>query len=405
VINQDDIPRASFCELLRRAIWLIFLIALPCAPSTLNAQNNLRSLSDEAPLWSVKARQVGYDPSVFARSYWALVGGDQVKPQFLDDQRLALSWLTLDKTPKKASVPSANAPSHLHLSILDIRDGHLLANHEWECSPVGVDVAYTASGQWLLSVGNSVSLYSPSFEKLTALQDIRVQSISPTDRTFLSFAANSSGRQSGQLRDAASLRVLDSWNDSRVEKARILYSDRFFLAEILQPPRAANLHIRKVGGTWSLYLPSGPPLRYLGFANDDTLVAMSRGKLVAKTVGGSELFELAMPRHGLFPISWSTSDTSQKGDRFALILGRMRGLRNDALDMYPFWSEDRVLVYGISQRDVIFAAKVKGPSPWPINRYPVWNRIALSPDGLLLAIASNEGVRVYALPPGGQRRH
>jgi hypothetical protein len=30
--------------------------------------------------------------------------------------------------------------------------------------------------------------------------------------------------------------------------------------------------------------------------------------------------------------------------------------------------------------------------------HPVWNVIALSPDGLQLGIVSDEGVRVYVLP-------
>lgn len=127
---------------------------------------------------------------------------------------------------------------------------------------------------------------------------------------------------------------------------------------------------------------------------------MSTGKLTVQTVEGAELFRSAMPERGLFPTPGSPPATSTTGDRFAVILGRMRGLRIEPLDMYPFWSEDRVIVYSISQKSSIFTVKVKGLSPWPINRYyPMWNSIAISPDGLLLAVASNEGVRVYALPP------
>ena len=85
-----------------------------------------------------------------------------------------------------------------------------------------------------------------------------------------------------------------------------------------------------------------------------------------------------------------------------MILDRLRGLRIDTLDMYPFQSEDRVIVYSIPQRGAIFIVKVKGISPWPTltRSHLVWNRIALSPDGQLLGIVSDEGVRVYALPPG-----
>jgi hypothetical protein len=64
--------------------------------------------------------------------------------------------------------------------------------------------------------------------------------------------------------------------------------------------------------------------------------------------------------------------------------------------MYPYSSDDRVVVYSVPRRSAIFSVHVKGTSPW----YPrtMWNRIAISRDGLLLGIVSNEGVRVFNLP-------
>jgi hypothetical protein len=85
-----------------------------------------------------------------------------------------------------------------------------------------------------------------------------------------------------------------------------------------------------------------------------------------------------------------------------VILDRFRGLRSDGLDVYPFLSEDRAVVYSIPQPRVIFSVRVKGRSPWPFlaPNHPIWNKSALSPDGQLLGIVSDEGVRVYGLPPG-----
>src|SRR5208282_3834017 len=330
---------------------------------------------------------------------------DEVKVQFLDDQRLALSWLTPDETPTHVIDP-AKVLSHLHLSIVDARNGQQLLSHEWWCTAAGVNLAYTASGQWLLSIGESVTLYSPSFDKLRDLQNVGTQPshtfVSPSGRTFLSYLTYPRDSSSAELRDSDTFAILDSWNDTRLEKALISYSDSFVLAQISHPGRPQQLYIREIGGSWKPYLPPiREPQSARIFADNDTLVSRLGHELIAETVRGTQLFSSTLPNEA--NLLSSSSATSRGGERFAVILGRLRGLRAEGLDMYPFYSDDRVIVYSIPQRGAIFSVKVKGESPWPHwSSDPVWNRIALSPSGLLLAISSNEGVRVYALPPDEQ---
>src|SRR5580704_15607607 len=136
---------------------------------TTKAQTN-PPLSKESPLWSVDPKQVGYSLPMF-KNFVPTVGGDRVKIQFLDGQRLALAWLTPDEISPKLIGIATHVPSHLHLAILDAHSGQRLAYHEWACSSVGVNIAYTASGQWLLSSDQSLTLYSPSFDKVKDLQN------------------------------------------------------------------------------------------------------------------------------------------------------------------------------------------------------------------------------------------
>jgi hypothetical protein len=100
----------------------------------------------------------------------------------------------------------------------------------------------------------------------------------------------------------------------------------------------------------------------------------------------------------LFLPTWSATATSTGGERFAVILDRLRGLNNPDLDLYPVQSEDRVVVYSISRLRAIYIVKVKGDHVSVRQTHPVWNVVAISPDGLLLGIGSDEGVRVYVLP-------
>lgn len=374
-----------------------------CLQPASKAQVAQPPLTQEKPLWSASPKQVGYNEVLSnAFRYHPRIGGDLVKIQFLDPERLALAWLTPDDGVKKPVTRPIDLPSHLHLSILDAKNGQQVSYHEWACSSLGANLAYTASGQWLLSSGESVALFSSSFEKIRGLEHVKTQHgnfVSPSGRTLLLSVSISPNAQSPQLRDSATFRVMDSWDDSRFAEGYFKYSDRFILAETGKPPQ---LFIREVGKSWNPFsseVDNSHPVtvRSYEFLNNDTVVKLLGHELVVETIGGTELSRQTVPEAGLFFYSWSTSAISASGERFAVILGRMRGLRSEPLDMYPFPSDDRVMVYSLIQRSSIFGLKVRGISPWYPNA--TWNRIALSPDGLLLGIVSNEGVRVYAVPP------
>ena len=359
----------------------------------------------DAPLWSTDLKQLGYTIPTSYASYFR-VGADIVKVQFLDSQRIALAWLVTDQVVEKPGLYKnrSNVPSHLHLCIIDAKKGQETSSHEWPSASQGVNLAYTSSGQWLVASGEAVTLYSPSFGKVKELQQVKPRALqsgfaSPSGQTFLVRATDSHGAWSDQLLDAATFEVRDSWSDNQFTEASYWYSDRSIVAFTLKP---AQWLLRSIGKGWVPLKPqensAQPDRRYIyGFLNDDVLVGHSGKEISVGAVGGLPLFTLAPDAQlhfsQLIP-SW--------GDRFAMVLDRMRGLRSAPLDMYPFPAADRVLVYSILDQRPIFSVRVKGPSPW----YPklTWNSIALSPDGELLAIVSNDGARVYALPPT-QKKH
>jgi hypothetical protein len=111
------------------------------------------------------------------------------------------------------------------------------------------------------------------------------------------------------------------------------------------------------------------------------------------SVDGTVLFRRKLP----VKQSFGTLATSIRGERFAIIENRLRGLTNEFLDMYPFPSNDRAVIYSIPDRRPIYVVKVSGTSPWsPWDSHV--NQLALSPDGTLLAVVSNLTLKVYRLP-------
>ena len=360
----------------------------------------------DTPLWSTDLKQLGYKISSSYASHFR-VGADIVKIQFLDPHRIALAWLVTDQVVEKPGLYKnrSNVPSQLHLCILDAKTGQEISFHEWPSASQGVNLAYTASGQWLIASGDAVTLYSPSFGKVRELQQVTPRAwqsgfTSPSGRTFLVRATDSHGAWSDQLLDSATFEVRDSWNDNQLAEASYWYSDRFIVAFTFKPEQWL---VRSVSKVWTPFMPeendTHSERRHIyGFLDDDLLVWHSAKQIAVGPVGGSPLFTQAAPEAHLFFHQLIPS----QGERFAMTLDRMRGLRSEPLDMYPFPSSDCVVIYGIPERKAIFSVKVKGQSPWPSFSWypkPVWNSIALSPDGQLLGIVSNEGVRVYSLPP------
>jgi hypothetical protein len=75
----------------------------------------------------------------------------------------------------------------------------------------------------------------------------------------------------------------------------------------------------------------------------------------------------------------------------------MRGVTSDFWDLSAFPADDRVVVFDLARRQAIFAVQVEGNSPWPPFQEHK-NRMALSPNGDLLAILSDDVLHIYQLP-------
>lgn len=135
------------------------------------------------------------------------------------------------------------------------------------------------------------------------------------------------------------------------------------------------------------------------FINDEVLAIQVKVTTVA-TVRGDVLFQNTLPKGHYFlrPIP------SAGGERFALKEERLRGLRSEPLDMYPFQSDDRVIVYSIEDSHAIFSLKLRGTSPWsPWSIHD--NSVALSPDGTSLALLSDGLLQTYAIPKETTDQH
>jgi hypothetical protein len=383
-------------------------------PSLLFSQIPARTSHDNFPALCVDLRSLGYEIPI-SYAYNFRTRRQIIKIQFLDEQRLALTWFVTDHTVKLPEEQWSAVSGRVHLVVVNAANGQQIASHDWDSPSRKVDVAYTSAGYWLLARADTLTLYSRSFEKINEKTNIQASEkslVSPTGRTALIRRAAGDKPQL-QLLDANTLDVIDSFDPpvGAEPGAKLLafygYSDSNVVYSETQlvkfQTRTTRVFQRGINEAWvQLPLSLDNQRTDLGapdFLTDGELAWINRHRIA-----------VVDPRTGKIGLTWSPSDkegfkaldsisagSSPKSGRFALIVYHLRGLLWQGLDMYPIASDDHVAVYSVEQLGPLFEAKVKGESPW----HP-WsldfNSLALSPDGDLLAVVSSNGLCLYRVP-------
>ncbi|MGC1616740.1 MAG: hypothetical protein WA736_18840, partial [Candidatus Acidiferrum sp.] len=329
-------------------------------------------------------------------------------PKFVDFtsvNQLALSWLTFDDpSVAQDTGPLTARPAHLHVLVLDALTGRKQGLQKWSTPSTPVRFLGVRDGKFLTCTGNVLRLFSPSFEVIreenlpserACLNPFwsKAWGLSPSRRYLLLSSPLPQGYQN-TLFDIEKFTAVANWP----EKLRINdISDHWLVAYCGQQ---GEVCIRGMDQSWQPFRTNGLDkqmndfkLKSPLFINDETLVIEAGNEMAVVEVDGKVLFQVGLAKKR----SFGEPVRSGGGERFATIENRLRGLTNETLDMYAFPSNDRIVVYSIPDRRAIYAVKVKGASPWApweIHR----NQVALSPDGVLLAVVSDRVLKVYRLP-------
>jgi hypothetical protein len=353
--------------------------------------------SEDRPLWQVDLHKFGYDTSSQTARLQKFV-------DFTDSGHLAVAWLTLDR-PVEAKKTGALTPrpAHLHVLILDARTGQKQGLQEWSTPSTPVRFVGLPDGKFLTCTGMVLRLFSSSFELVrdrSLASDLSCsggfparQGASPSKRSLFLSSRHSDSSYENAVLDTETLQTLNARTETFPVR-RI--SDHWLVASCGQP---RGLCIRGADSPWQPLLLGDTQIGNTGvfffgmfFVSDGTFAAEARNKMAVATVDGTELFRVELPDKRLF-----SEVAPSGGDRFAIMENRLRGLKNEMLDMYPFDSNDRVVIFSIAGRRAIYAVRVKGVSPWlPLAGQR--DEFALSPDGSLLAVIADANLKAYSLP-------
>ena len=388
---------------LKNTAALLFALIAFAFPDRVQSQDLDPSLGKDAPVLEVDLGKFGYDTSSSTKRL----------PKFVDFtsvNQLALSWLTFDDPSVAQNTgPLTARPAHLHVLILDAQMGRKQGLQEWSTPSTPVRFLGIRDGRFLTCTGNVLRLFSPSFEV------IREETL-PSDRTcfspvfsegwgltpsrrYLLLSSYSARRYQNTLFDIEKFTSIDDWTEEQPTQD---LSDHWLIAYC---GRQREVCIRGMDQSWQSFQTNGLDKQMKDFklnsplfVNDGTLVIEEGNELAVVEVDGRVLFQVTLPKKR----SFGRPVRSSGGQRFAIIENVQRGLTNETLDMYAFPSNDRVVVYSIPDSRAIYAVKLKGHSPWvpwEIHR----NQVALSPDGILLAVVSDGVLKVYQLPGSDTR--
>jgi hypothetical protein len=339
--------------------------------------------------------------------------------QFTDSNRIAIGWVSVeDPRGVPAPSPSDKGTSQLHLLFLDARTGKNRRTETWP-APVGsVSVVGLSDGEFLTCTGNIAKLFSSDLELIQTGQlpgtsycgnncTLPSHVVSPDkSRWLICSCVDCSGEWSARkyqntLIDTDHLLPISTFGDPR--PIRGVSSYRL----VADGDREGELYIRTLEESWKSLRPIGLGEQFgergkykyqsgwfPSFVNDTTLLIEAGGSMAVVSVDCTVLFQQQLPTNRFF----GNHVVSAESDRFAVMETRLRGPSSEALDM-AFDADDRVVVFGVSDRKAIFAVKVEGVSAWDLlSNKGHRNQIALSPDGQLLAIVSDETLRIYQLP-------
>jgi hypothetical protein len=290
--------------------------------------------------------------------------------------------------------------------LLDALTGEERAKQDWSLSSSAVRYELVQNGNFLTCIDNKIRLFSGEFQLLrevelaplgicSRLVYLAVCGVSPSRRSILVSSISRQERIS-EILDTRALTAISTANEDKSVTITAI-SDHWLVGLCGNPWEVC---IRKVDGSWKAFRFAGPenqPTRVLGrayFVNDETVLICRLNEMAVANVDGSVIFRVNLPKDR--SCENSLPATSSEGGRFAMMENRQLGI-DEFFDMGPFWTDDRILVYDVSEQRAVFAVKVNGASQWPSSRTHS-NEFALSPDGKRLAVVSDGILNVYKLP-------
>jgi hypothetical protein len=298
---------------------------------------------------------------------------------FTEGNSLLLAWITRDNKPSSAKrgMPYSPEPAHLHVEALDALTGREKAKQQWPGIMTMMSYSVLDNGNLVTCIDKEFRLFSIQFELLAERE------LPPTlDCRAVRFSIDADVASGGRF-----VRVFYGVG----HRTETLDAETLHTISTATEPTA---QLTEGGNRQALVLT--PRARYP--INAETVLVWEEHSMTIQKTDGTILFQVNLPKNRSYgPLAFEGSGASVVGERFAVMENRIRGIESSILDLGKFPSNERILVYDISERQAVFALEVKGLSPW-IMLPQHTNQFALSQGGNLVAVVSDGVLRIYKLP-------
>ena len=378
------VPLAFTLFFMRSALRFLLLLAAATAAQAF--------ASDPAPLWKTDVRQFGYESFPLPKMEIPV----RLSVAFIDDKHLAIAWITPDRTTRPSDA------AHVHVVVVDSSTGQKQVEKEWATlftyrSPVLTGVS---DAKFMICTDDALRILSATLDlvKEEQLPSRSTCRPSPSGRTVVVVTFSEHSRQI-QIMQTDTFNVLSRWTEERHSGDATVpsISDHWLLGQCGEP---TQLCVRRFNENWRALNVTGVETFTTNgqhipaeFISDQVFVIRRKTATIA-TVDGTMLFQTSPPDKRLFgrpPVP------SSGGEGFVMVEGRLRGIRNEFLDMYPIYADDRAVVVDVKDHRSELSVKLRATSPWTRSGR-IDNVVALSPNGASLALSSDGVLELFSVP-------
>lgn len=319
---------------------------------------------------------------------------------FTGDGRMVATFVTRQAKPELSNRESGSHDSGLQLQavFLDATTGKVLATPAWPTPSRYAVIVAAREGRFITETGHLLTLYSPDLSQLKALT---LPPFDKTDKADWTTYSSPSGKtllclrsdhQRGQWFwiDAPTLEIRRSWEDLQTGYVTISDHSIAMLACAWRLHCESNYVIRSPLSDWAALAP-GQGAFEPQFVSDDLLFLWSPYSIRLITDGGELLFRQHQPSDSGGWGSWGRPIISSSGQRFVLPVFQYKGAM-PGFDIPGHTVLKGFDVYDVPTHRESFTLDIKG------DRAKGFTQFALSPDGLRLAVLSDDTIQLFDLP-------
>ena len=358
--------------------------------------------SSRLPLVSLDLHSLGYLTPVAERDIRSLAFLD-ASPAFLDDETLAVSFLVANEHPgpSKRDAPMGS-PVLFHTALLNPLNGQLYRQRSWGNAGNWQVFLPLKNSRFFVQDSDQIAVYSRDLEEIASARlqltgDLYPRfALSPSGDTLFSFSDSYDVKNGWRTRiDIIDPGHLTSkpWTFTIVHRFEAVSNTRVVFALALQAAAPLGLFVQKIDAP----------------APSETRALFAPHQEIAKTIAGSGCDSATFVSESVLAISGNCSHVFLVRDgeiiqaidapayRFGSDFRASRDRNRFAFSRSQSISHtDRIFnlevcVYDMDRKQIIFTAPA---SPLPQHKLDY----ALSPDGSLFAVQSDNLLRVWSLP-------